>query len=67
MSYGANFGVLWRRVASYVARVLAAARPADLPIEQPAEFELIVNAKSAQALGLAIPPSVLAQATEVVQ
>jgi putative ABC transport system substrate-binding protein len=67
MSYGPNQPAIWRRFAYYVDRLLQGATPADLPVEQPTKFELIINLKTAQAIGLTIPPSVLAQATEVIQ
>jgi putative ABC transport system substrate-binding protein len=67
MFYGANTLDLWRRAAGYVAKILKGAKPADLPVEQPREFDFVINLKTAQALGLAIPQHVLLQATEVIQ
>ena len=67
MAYGPSFADMWRRAATYVDKLLQGASPADLPIEQPTKFELVINLKTAKALGLTIPPTVLFQATEVVQ
>jgi putative ABC transport system substrate-binding protein len=67
MSYGPDFGDLWRRSAWYVDKILKGARPSDLPIEQPTQFELVVNLKTAKALGLAIPKSILLRADEIIR
>jgi putative ABC transport system substrate-binding protein len=67
MSYGPNFYELWRRAATYVDKILNGAKPADLPVEQPTRFELVVNLKAAKSLGLTIPPMILALADEVIE
>lgn len=67
MSYGVNLGDVLRRVAIYVDKIFKGARPADLPIEQPAIFELVVNRKTAKALGVAIPQSILARADRMIE
>ena len=67
MSYDANRQILASRSADYVDRVLKGARPGDLPIEQPAVFAIAVNLRTARALGLTIPPSILARADEVIE
>jgi len=67
MSYGVRIPDLYRRAATYVDKILKGTKPADLPVEQPTKFELVVNLKSARELGLSIPQSALLQATEVIQ
>jgi putative ABC transport system substrate-binding protein len=65
LSYGVSLAAMWRQAGTIVAKVLKGARPADLPVEQPTKFELAVNARTAKALGIAIPPSVLVRADDL--
>jgi putative ABC transport system substrate-binding protein len=67
MCYGPNFPDLFRRAADYVDKILRGAKPADLPVEQPTKFDLVVNLTTATALGLTIPESFLLRANEVIE
>ena len=66
LSYGIASGDLWRRAATYVDRILRGAKPGDLPVQFPTKFEMVLNLKTAKALGLVVPPSIMLRATEVV-
>ena len=67
VSYGASFPDMFRRAATFVVKILQGAKPSDLPVEQPTKFDLIMNLKTAKALGITIPPSLLLLADDVIQ
>jgi putative ABC transport system substrate-binding protein len=67
IAYGPSLPDLWRRAATHVDKILKGARPADLPVEQPTRFELVINMKTAKALGRTIPPSMLVRADEIIE
>jgi putative tryptophan/tyrosine transport system substrate-binding protein len=67
MSYSANDSDYWRRVAIYLDKILKGAKPADLPVEQPTKFELMINLRAAKQIGLTIPPNVLVRADKIIK
>jgi len=67
MTYGVNINDLFRRAATYVDKILKGAQPADLPVEQPMKFDLIINLKTAKQIGLTIPPNVLTRSDKIIK
>jgi putative ABC transport system substrate-binding protein len=67
LSYGADLVDLWRRAATYVDRILRGEKPGDLPVQFPTKFEMVVNLKTAKAIGLTVPPSIRLRADEVIE
>jgi putative ABC transport system substrate-binding protein len=67
LSYGADWADIFPRAATYVDRILRGEKPADLPVQFPTKFEMVVNRRTAKALGLAVPPSIMLRATEVIE
>jgi len=67
VTYGGNYADVYRRAAAFVDKIVKGAKPADIPMQQPTQFELVVDLKTAKALGLTIPPSLLLQADHVIQ